>query len=419
MSSELATMALDNVVYQHVDVASMLCNQRRILLTAPHVRLLNLSRLDERLEAHLDAMAVSAASAARFCAGSLESPSASSLFVATIQAIETETLPLPDLFSLAQADTTLIPGLLAALGWLDLSRLREWIPRMLNSRAWFAQVAGIAACGMHRVDPGLTAARRFEDENPWVRARAWRTAGEIGKREWVSTAAAAIGDEDPACRFWAAWAAVLLGDRHGALDFLAGVAQVAGPFRARAFQLVLQARSVPSAHAWLAAIGQDPASLRWLISGSGLVGDPKYIPWLIGQMADNKFARAAGEAFSLMTGADLAALELERKPPEGFESGPDDNPDHSDVSMDADDGLAWPDPARVQAWWAANSSRFQPGLRHFMGEPLNVENCQRVLRSGYQRQRITAALYLSLLNPGTPLFEWRAPARRQQRLLAS
>jgi len=31
-----------------------------------------------------------------------------------------------------------------------------------------------------------------------------------------------------------------------------------------------------------------------------------------------------------------------------------------------------------------------------------------VLKEGFQRQRIAAALYLSLLNPGTPLFEWRA-----------
>ena len=37
---------------------------------------------------------------------------------------------------------------------------------------------------------------------------------------------------------------------------------------------------------------------------------------------------------------------------------------------------------------------------------------------GARRGAIAAALYLSLLNPGTPLFEWRAPARRQQRLLA-
>jgi hypothetical protein len=54
-----------------------------------------------------------------------------------------------------------------------------------------------------------------------------------------------------------------------------------------------------------------------------------------------------------------------------------------------------------------------------MGEPLNRENCLRVLKEGFQRQRIAAALYLSLLNPGTPLFEWRAPAWRQQRLLAT
>jgi uncharacterized protein (TIGR02270 family) len=143
------------------------------------------------------------------------------------------------------------------------------------------------------------------------------------------------------------------------------------------------------------------------------------VPWLIELMTNNSLARLAGAAFTLITGADLAALDLERKPPEEFESGPDDNPDNSNVDIDDDDGAPWPDPARVQAWWAANSSRFQPGVRHFMGEPLNAANCLRVLRAGYQRQRIAAALYLCLLNPGTPLFEWRAPAHRQQGLLAS
>jgi hypothetical protein len=53
-----------------------------------------------------------------------------------------------------------------------------------------------------------------------------------------------------------------------------------------------------------------------------------------------------------------------------------------------------------------------------MGQPLNRDHCLKVLKEGFQRQRIAAAVYLSLLNPGTPLFEWRAPARRQQRLLA-
>jgi uncharacterized protein (TIGR02270 family) len=135
-------------------------------------------------------------------------------------------------------------------------------------------------------------------------------------------------------------------------------------------------------------------------------------------MSDDGKARIAGEAFSLITGLDLARLDLERRPPERLESGPNDDPDDSNVEMDEDNGLPWPDETRVEAWWAENSQRFQPGTRYFMGEPLNGDNCLRVLREGYQRQRIAAALYLSLLNPGTPLFEWRAPARRQQRLLA-
>jgi hypothetical protein len=46
-----------------------------------------------------------------------------------------------------------------------------------------------------------------------------------------------------------------------------------------------------------------------------------------------------------------------------------------------------------------------------------VEQCQSVLRKGFQRQRIAAALELALLQPEQPLFETRAPGFRQQRLL--
>jgi hypothetical protein len=53
-----------------------------------------------------------------------------------------------------------------------------------------------------------------------------------------------------------------------------------------------------------------------------------------------------------------------------------------------------------------------------MGQPPNPDNCQRVLREGYQRQRIAGALYLALLRPGTPLFPTAAPAWRQRRWLA-
>jgi uncharacterized protein (TIGR02270 family) len=413
-----------SVLAQHVEDASFIWSARHLLASAGNARLLNLRRFDDRLDAHLDGLAVAGELAIPLLDAALETPSAGTLFATTasvVGAVNTSGVnsQLDRMFSLSEASRPAVRGgLLSALGWSDPLQLRGIVTSLLGSPNAFRRYTGIAACAMHRVDPGLATARRFEDDSPLVRARAWRTAGEIGKRELVSTAAAAIVDDDPACQFWAAWSAVLLGDKQNALEVVASIATVPGPFRTRAFQLTLQAKGTQSAHGWLAGIGRDPANLRWLIRGAGLAGDPAYVPWLIGHMADLKTTRLAGEAFSLITGLDLAWLDLEVKPSENFESGPNDDPNDPNVEMDEDDGLPWPDAVKLQAWWQANLQRFQPGMRYFMGQPLNRDRCLRVLKEGFQRQRIAAALYLSLLNPGTPLFEWRAPARRQQRLLA-
>ena len=169
----------------------------------------------------------------------------------------------------------------------------------------------------------------------------------------------------------------------------------------------------------LLPLARDGTSTRWAIIGAGISGDPTYVTWLIGLMGDEKLSRAAGEAFSLITGADLVLLNLERRAPEGVESGPNDDPSNPDVELDPDDGLPWPDPARVQAWWGGNGARFAAGNRYFVGEPLGREHCIEVLKSGYQRQRVLAAHYLCLLEPGTVLFNTSAPAWRQQQQLAA
>jgi hypothetical protein len=53
-----------------------------------------------------------------------------------------------------------------------------------------------------------------------------------------------------------------------------------------------------------------------------------------------------------------------------------------------------------------------------VGAVASREHCIAVLKTGYQRQRALAALHLSLIEPGSPLFNTSAPAWRQQRLLA-
>ncbi len=111
-----------------------------------------------------------------------------------------------------------------------------------------------------------------------------------------------------------------------------------------------------AAHRLLQRLAASDAQVRLVIEGSGIVGDPAYVPWLIKQMADDNLARLAGEAFTLITGADLALLDFEGDRPERMESGPNDKPDDPNVEMDADEGLPWPDPAKVQTWWDANDN---------------------------------------------------------------
>jgi uncharacterized protein (TIGR02270 family) len=407
------------VLQQHVDDAADLWTTRTRLCAAPHVRLHHLRRFDDRLAAHLDALAIAGPHGKRLCEAALGAPAPAAVFTATVQALRGRDADwLERLLALAEAVPAAQDGVAAAFGWAEPEQLRGIAAELLRSPSAARRYLGLAACAMHRVDPGLGTSRLLNDTDARVRARAWRTAGELGRRDLGAAAAALSAEGDPACRFWAAWSAALLGDRGPAPQALAQIAAAPGAHQDEALALALQVLPLDAAHKLLQPLARDPAQIRRLVRGAGLVGDPTYLPWLIGHMTHDPLARLAGESFSLITGADLAALDLERKPPADFQSGPTDDPRDPSVDMDADDGLPWPDAARAQSWWSANAHRFPRGARYFMGEPPSRESCARVLAQGCQRQRIAAALLLALLHPGAPLFEWRAPAWRQQRALA-
>lgn len=407
------------VVSQHVEDAAVLRSTRTHLVSACHVKLRHLARHDERLAAHLDGLSVAGDVGAQLADVALESPGVGQVFVAGITAIEgKQSARLDRLIALVEAVPAARGGLTSAFGWVSALFLQGTIRELLSSHAAMRQQIAIATCAMHRVDPAKALEAGIQHADVALRARSLRAAGELMRCDLAYLCQRGLKDEDAHCQFWAAWAAVLMGDRRGALGVLKAIAQVPDSLRDRALELALKVMELPDAHAFLQDLAPNPNNKRILIQGSGIAGDPHYVPWLIKQMDDLEVSRIAGESFSFITGVDLAYLDLEQNPPEGVEFGPTDNPEDEDVNMDPDDGLPWPDPVKIQKWWDTNKHRFQPGVRCFMSEPVNVENCKRVLREGYQRQRIAAALYLSLLAPGTPLFPTSAPAWRQQRLLA-
>jgi uncharacterized protein (TIGR02270 family) len=407
------------VVEQHGQDAAAIRNVRTTLVHAPHVKLHHLLRFDERLAAHLDGLAVAGDAGWSMCTASLENPGVGEVFTAAVSAItRKDAEALERLHALSQAVPEAQPGLISAFGWVEATALQGTVRSLLVDSDPFRNLVGIAACAMHRTDPNASIEAALASADAPLRARALRCIGEIGKADLLGACLEHVADEDKLCAFWAGYSAVLLGNRGHALEVLHAQCLESDSFESRAFRLVVATLDVQHAHELLKMFARDKANQRLLIQGAGISGNPVFVPWLIGQMGNDATARPAGEAFSLISGADLAALDLERKPPQGLETGPNADAGEADVEMDADDGLPWPDPERVQRWWNGNGARFTAGTRFFVGAPITPANCASVLKTGYQRQRELAARHLCLMQPGTPLFNTSAPVWRQQRLLA-
>ncbi|MEX8496346.1 MAG: TIGR02270 family protein [Leptothrix ochracea] len=425
---------------QHVEESAHLRHVRSVLVRSHHVQIHRLQRLDERIAAHLDGLAVAGDFGLKLCLEALETPSVGAVFTLAVRALELRDAGLLQrLFALVAAVPEAERGVFGALGWVSAQVLQGTIRDLLMSGDAVQRAAGLAACGMHRVDPGAALGAALADADERLRARALRVAGEVGRVDVLpQVVAACVADdaaEDEVLRFWAARSALLLGDRSaGVLAVLNELAEGSGAWSDAAAEWLLKVIEVDAARQHLRLWSEranEPglagaAARRRLIRRCGVLGDTHSIPWLIGQMQDLVASRLAGEAFTLITGADLARLDLERAPPDGASDGrfggPNDDPNDDLVALDDDEGLPWPDAERVQGWWQAHQARFTTtsaaGQRFFMGEQPSPAQALKVLREGGQRQRMAAAQWVCLLTPGTKLFQTMAPVWRQQRWLA-
>jgi uncharacterized protein (TIGR02270 family) len=189
------------------------------------------------------------------------------------------------------------------------------------------------------------------------------------------------------------------------------------PYGEEAVTLALRQMELATASRWQKELAENPELVRLAVIGAGALGSPTTIPWLIEKMRVPELARVAGESLTMMTGVDIAYEDLEGDRPEGFESGPTEDPKDENIEMDPDEDLPWPNPELIQKWWNNYRGNFQNGARYLIGKPITEEWLHQVLRIGRQRQRAAAALELVLRRPGQPLFEVRAPGFRQQQIL--
>jgi uncharacterized protein (TIGR02270 family) len=404
------------VIEQHAEESSFLWLLRNGAIYEPHYSLYDLAHLDDRTEAHIDGLRIAGDEGWEICKETLAWEEPGEIYAAGVLAFESgDSERIKEVIKKGIAEEELSKGLISALGWIPFEQVVGYIQKFLDSGIVELRRIAIAAMAVHRQEIGRYLDTAVNDEDPKLRARAFKAVGELGRENLLQAVTSNLND-DSKCLFYAAWSAAIL-DQTSSIPVLQEVAQAGGPYSEKACTMALRRMSIPGGHAWIKELESNPELQRLAVVGTGALGDPAFIPKLFDTMAIPELARVAGEAFSMITGVDIAYEDLEGEWPEGFEAGPTESPEDEDVDMDPDEDLPWPEPELIANWWQKNKGNFQNGTRYLCGQPISEEQCQHVLRHGFQRQRAAAALELAMMNPGQPLFEVRAPGFRQQKLL--
>ncbi len=398
---------------EYCDEAAASWYLRNKAASAPHYDLNDLLEADNRLEAQIDALRV-AGQAGWEASKESFGEDAGYCFAASVVAFESADEERISMILEKAADPELSQGIISALGWLIYEEAEPHIQKLFKSDSPEQQCIGLAASAIHRREPQRLLDHAIYSPYLPLKTSALFAVGELGKggpimlrrlqENWSA--------KEPEVRLAAAWSSALLGDAK-ALDLLKPFASPENPSREKALGIAMRRMDLKAALAWKKELAKSPDTLRLAVQAAGMIGDPALVPWLLEQMSIPEQARVAGEAFTMITGIDIAKAGLEGKWPEGFEAGPNDDPNDPNVEPDPDEDLPWPERTLVSEWWNKNRNKFQTGTRLLLGKPITKENIAAVLSTGFQRQRAAAALEQAVLTPGKPLYNVSAPAWRQ------
>lgn len=412
---------LPDVVEEHAEEAAFLWQQRDMAVRAPDFDLDDLMEWDERVDAHLDGLFIAGDMGWELTA-ELGFDDAGEFFTGLWLAIALgKTQQIDALLSASEDNSEGHRGLISALGWLEPNNLQGVVRALLASDNPEQQYLGMGACAIHRVNPGTALEIALRSDHTALRARGLKAIGELGLVGKLPNAESDLDHPEDECRFWACWSAGLLGSAK-AIDNLKSFARIAGPRRRQAVELVIKLISHEAAHDWIRELAAQPDGLRWALMSAGYLGDPFYLEPLMKQFPSEEVGRVAGEAFEQITGLNIYEQSLEIIPevpptPENEDWGDETDENDDPMLQDDDEALVMPDPDKMAVWYRANHARFSPGQRLICGEPLSEGQLRQVLLSGQQRQRRSAAIDLAIAKRGKPLFETRAPGRRQHALL--
>jgi uncharacterized protein (TIGR02270 family) len=268
-----------------------------------------------------------------------------------------------------------------------------------------------------RVAPGDELATAFTSKNPAAQVEAIRAARLVtsgAADEWI---ASALQSEDAAVRYAGVESGVCLRMAlawDAATRFAGQRDPVAGPYlnllalfgTAAEHDVVFNALRIPAL---------QPAAV-WAL---GHIGNVRAAEACLAGMQHEPLARACGEAYCWMTGADLVRDRL------AIEENPSDAPTFEEDDLDANlvpsPEALWPqpNPDAVRKHWLKTGSDWGATVRHIRGKPVSGEILIDVIEAGPMLRRPDLALELRVKTRGRYDVETRAFTARQRQMMAA
>lgn len=394
--------AYKDIYEQYIEDASFLWLMRSIAVEQPHYDLNDIKYLDQRIEAQLDGLMTCTDLAWELCEHAIESGGAGEIFTAAIIAFKSYNEErIQKVIEKSLISEECVKGITTALAWLPARVVHPWIKRFFTSKEINHKYIAIYTCHLRRENPGdflnlfFTRPDCLEYVNLY--ALLLRISGELKRYDVLEYINHAINHDNEHIRFWSIWSAILLGQKQSVIKLQPYVLHT-GPFQERAIKLAFRVLPVEQARQWISLLAKNPTQTRNVIIATGVMGDPQAVDWLLIQMQDVIHSRVAAEAFSMITGVNLEQALLTQDEPENFTSGPNDDPGNTDVKLDDDENLPWPNVTMVASYWNVIKAKYIYGHRYLLGAEINSEILINKKNNVFQRQRHAVALELAILD---------------------
>lgn len=337
-----------DILEEHFEEAAFLFRLRELAFDSYARRLDSMAALEERLLAHLDGLAVADSAGWDVARAGLGSKVDGESFVASFTAVVSpseETLgALGDALASPKGARGHRRGLRLARG----PRAGDALQLLAKHKEIGVRAAALDAL-VFRGDTREVAELPdyLRSDIPQVLRAGLEIASRIRPRNAEREIARALSHDDPGVVSAAHRAALLsrLPEAHSAGTKLAAADDPRAP-RALAWHALAAA---PDARAVLAAAADKPQTSRTALLSIAHMGDAGSADRILRAIGEKGQSRAAGHALELLFGIDLVEEGLTLSPEEVGSVQLDD--------LDPDEEFAWPDPRKVERWWASRQAK--------------------------------------------------------------